>query len=93
MVVTHNVTDDLRRLRVLLIELEAHLLHAIEDAAVNWLQAIADIRQRTADDDRHGVVEIRPAHLLLNIDREHERGAAALDGRAVWRRSCGGRVV
>ena len=80
MVVAHDVADDLGGLGVLLVELEAHLLHAVEDAAVDGLEAVADVGQSAADDDRHGVVEVRPAHLLFNIDGEHEGGAAALDG-------------
>ena len=80
MVVAHDVADDLGGLGVLLVELEAHLLHAVEDAAVDGLEAVADVGQGAADDDRHGVVEVRPAHLLFNIDGEHEGGAAALDG-------------
>ncbi len=80
MVVAHDVADDLGGLGVLLVELEAHLLHAVEDAAVDGLEAVTDVGQGAADDDRHGVVEVRPAHLLFNIDREHEGGAAALNG-------------
>ena len=87
MVVAHDVADDLGGLGVLLVELEAHLLHAVEDAAMDGLEAVADVGQGSADDDRHGVVEIRAAHLLFDIDGEHEGGAAALDGAgggAVW---------
>ena len=80
MVVAHDVADDLGGLGVLLVELEAHLLHAVEDAAVDGLEAVTDVGQGAADDDRHGVVEVGPAHLLFNIDGEHEGGAAALDG-------------
>jgi hypothetical protein len=86
MVVAHDVADDLGGLGVFFVELEAHLLHAVEDAAVNGLEAVADVGEGAADDDRHGVVEIGPAHLLFNIDREHEGGAAALD-------SAGGKTV
>ena len=57
-VVAHDVADDLGGLGVLLVELEAHLLHAVEDAAVDGLEAVADVGQGAADDDRHGVVEI-----------------------------------
>ena len=57
-VVAHDVADDLGGLGVLLVELEAHLLHAVEDAAVDGLEAVADIGQGAADDDRHRVVEI-----------------------------------
>src|SRR5258708_6929573 len=79
MVVAHDVADDLGGLGVLLVELEAHLLHAVEDAAVDGLEAVADVGQSAANDDRHRVVEVRPAHLLFNIDGEHEGSAAAGD--------------
>ena len=69
-VVAHDVADDLGGLGVLLVELEAHLLHAVEDAAVDGLEAVADIGQGAADDDRHGVVEVGPAHLVFDIDGE-----------------------
>ena len=85
-VVAHDVADDLGGLGVLLVELEAHLLHAVEDAAVDGLEAVADVGQGSADDDRHGVVEVGAAHLLFNVDGKQEGGAAALDvvsGRAI----------
>ena len=43
MVVAHDVADDLGGFGVLLVELEAHLLHAVEDAAVDGLEAVADV--------------------------------------------------
>ena len=35
---------------------------------MHGLQSVAHIGQRAADDDRHRIVEIRPAHLLFNVD-------------------------
>ena len=94
MVRTHHVADDLGGLGVLLVVLQAHFLHAVEDAAVDGLEAVAGIRQRAADDDRHRVVEIRPPHLLLDIDREHVQGAGAGGGiGAVSATAAGRRIV
>ena len=96
MVVAHDVADDLGGLGVLLVELEAHLLHAVEDAAVDGLEAVADVGQGAADDDRHGVVEIGAAHLLFDIDGEHEEGAGAGGGTGRAGSSglaSGGRIV
>ena len=94
MVVTHDVADDLGRLGVLLVELEAHLLHAVEDAAMHGLEAVADVGQGAADDDRHRVVEIRPAHLVFNIDRNQKGRARPLHAGGVVRRGAGrGRIV
>ena len=76
-VVAHDVADDLGGLGVLLVELEAHLLHAVKDAAMHGLEAVADIGESAADDDRHGVIEVGAAHLLFEVDRRHEEGAGA----------------
>ncbi len=68
MVVAHDLADDLGALGVLLVVLQAHLLHGVEDAAVDGLEAVAGVGEGAADDDRHGVVEIGAAHLLFDID-------------------------
>jgi len=77
--VAHDVSDDLGGLGELLVELEPHLLHAIEDATVDGLEAVADVGQGASDDDGHGVVQIRPAHLVFNIDRQQEGRTGALN--------------
>ncbi len=46
----------------------AHVMHGVEDAALHRLQAVPHVRQRPGDDDRHGVVEVGGAHLLLDLD-------------------------
>ncbi len=76
MVDAHALADDLGALGVLLVVLKAHLAHGVEDAAMHGLEAVADVGQRAADDDRHGVVEIRPAHLLFDIDGNEARAVA-----------------
>ncbi len=67
-VVAHHMADDLGALGVLFRGLEAHVVHAVQHAPVHGLQAVAHLGQRPADDHRHGIVEIRPAHLIFNID-------------------------
>jgi hypothetical protein len=91
MVVAHDVADDLGGLGVFLVKLQAHFLHAVKDAAMDRLEAIADIGQGATDDDRHGVVEITAPHLVFNVDGVEERGSATLhDGRAVGRKTAAG---
>jgi hypothetical protein len=60
----------------------------IEQAAMHRLQAVANIGKRAANDDRHGIVEIRPPHLLFNVDRLNvERaGTAGAASTTVGRR-------
>ncbi len=69
MVLAHDVADDGGALAIGGRGGEAHLAHRVEDAAVHGLQAVADVRQRAADDDAHGVVEVRRLELLLDGDR------------------------
>ena len=57
---THRLSDDLGALGVLLVVLQPHLVHRVEHAPVHGLEAVAHIGQRTPDDDRHRVLEIRP---------------------------------
>jgi len=87
------VANDLGGLGVLLVELEAHLLHSIEDAAVDGLEAVAHVGEGAADDDRHGVVEIAAAHLLFNIDGEHDEGAGTRGRGGAVAAASGGRIV
>ncbi|TLD45903.1 MAG: hypothetical protein FAZ92_01827 [Accumulibacter sp.] len=45
-------------------------MHGEQHAPVHRLQAIARVGQRPPDDDAHGVVEIRAAHLVFETDRQ-----------------------
>src|SRR5207249_570914 len=74
-VVFEDLTDDTGALSVFRARVQAHLLHRVEDAALDRLQPVADVRQGALYDHRHRVVEIRRAHLLFDLDRTHtQRG-------------------
>ena len=45
---------------------------------MHGLEAVADVRQRAADDDAHRVVEVARAHLLLELARLDAAGAQRL---------------
>ena len=68
-VVAHDVADDRRALAVGPRRREAVLGHREQHAAVNRLEAVADVGQRATDDDRHRVVEVRRAHLVFERAR------------------------
>ena len=68
MVLAHYIADDAGALARGTIGLEAHLLHGVENAAVDGLESVADVGESASDDDRHGIVEIRLAHLVFNVD-------------------------
>ena len=85
MVLTNHVTDDTGRLSVGLVMRIARLMHRVEDAPVHRFQTIAGIRQRTAHDHAHGVVEIGALHLVFDGDGQDfaTRTAGRTGGRAV----------
>src|SRR6202011_3401676 len=64
--------------------LQPHLLHCKKNAAMDGLHAVADVGKSAADDHRHGVVEVRPLHLLFNVDGLNVQGTGAI---AAGRRS------
>ncbi len=67
--VAHRVADDLRRLHVLLVPVEAQPLHRVEDAPVHGLQAVAYVGQRARDDHAHRVLEVGALHLVGDGNR------------------------
>jgi hypothetical protein len=42
-------------------------MHGPQDAAVHWLQPVANVRERSSDDDGHCVVKIRASHLVFDV--------------------------
>ncbi len=85
---THRLPHDLGALGVLLVELQPHLVHRVQHASMHRLEAIANIRQCAANNHRHRVVEIRPPHLVFNVDRNHVGGTGTRrSGRAIATRS------
>jgi len=85
MVFAHHVADDAGALTSGAIGLESHLLHGVENAAVDGLESVANIGQRAADDDRHRVIEIRLAHLVFNVDGLNVQSAGTAFTAAGWR--------
>ena len=54
----HHVADDLGALAVLDVGRQVLLPHREEDAALDWLEAIAHVGKRTRGDDRQRVVQV-----------------------------------
>ena len=88
--VTHDVADDPRALAVRPVGLHARVVHAEEHAAVHRLEAVAHVGQGPAHDHAHGVVEVRRAHLVRDLDLFYaafeclhaKRPASARSGRS-----------
>src|SRR6185312_4942056 len=64
---THHLADDEGALPVRPVRLQPEVVHRVEHAPVDRLQPVADVGQRAPDDHAHRVVEIRGAHLLLEL--------------------------
>ena len=67
-VLAQHVAHDARALAVGLVGRHAQLVHGVDDAPVHGLEAVAHVRQRAGDDDRHGVGDERLLHLRLQVD-------------------------
>src|SRR5690606_32249623 len=67
-VLAHDFADHAGALVVRTLRAVAAVVHRVKHAAVHWLQAIAHVRQRTADDHGHGVVKVRTLHFGLQVD-------------------------
>src|SRR3989442_2403589 len=83
MIIAHDLAHNLGALAVGTIGSQSHIAHADQNAPMNGLQAITYIGQGTPDDDTHRVVDIRPSHLVFDIDRNDVR-------RRRWRCRRGG---
>ena len=67
MVLTQNVTDAGGGLLEGLVRGQTAFVHGVQDAAVDGLQAVTDVGQRTAHDDGHGVLNVGALHLVHQI--------------------------
>ena len=68
-VLTHHLTHDRGALAVGGAAGEAHLTHRVEDAAVDWLEAVTHVWKGARHDHAHGVIEVARAHLVFNANR------------------------
>ena len=96
MVAAHNVADYTGRFPVGFVGSISRLVHRIEDAPVNRLQAVAHVGNGAGDDHAHGVVEIGFTHLRLDSDGQNRLSAIPVRGRNwvlwwrfFWRRCLG----
>ena len=46
-------------------------MHREEDAAVNGLEAVADVGEGAPDDNGHGVVDVGGLHLRADVAQDH----------------------
>ena len=71
MVFTHHVPDDTGRFTEWLVIVKTVFMHGVQNTSVHRFQTVSDVRQRTADDHAHCVIEIASAHFLFDGYREN----------------------
>ena len=76
-ILLQTLADDAGALHVLAIVQHSHVMHGVQNATMHRLEAVAYVRQRAPDNDRHRIVEIRTPHLVFNVDGLHIAGAGA----------------
>ena len=69
MIFTHHLADDTGGFLVGSVGVAAHIVHAEQDAPVDGFQAVAGIGQGARHDHAHGVIQVRRAHGVVNVDR------------------------
>ena len=67
-VVPHDLADNLGGLAVGPVRRQAHFVHAVENTAMNRLEAVPHVGECPADDDAHRITQIRRAHLVFDGD-------------------------
>ena len=68
-VLTKHFAHNTGRLFIGFIIAHAQLAHAIKHATVHGFQAVAHVGQGPGNDNRHRVVDVRPAHLVFDVYR------------------------
>ena len=68
MVFTENLADDAGALFIWFVGPQTKVVHGVEDAAVDRLEAVAHIGQSAGDDYAHGIIEISALHFLIDVD-------------------------
>ena len=67
-VFTHNVSDDTCRFLCRFVATYTQFVHSEQHAALYGFKTVTHIRQRTADDYTHRIVDVRLTHFLVNLD-------------------------
>ena len=68
-VLTHHVTHDTGGFLGLTGIFDSHLVHSVEHAALHRLEAVPGIREGAGHDDGHRIVDVRGAHLVVDLHR------------------------
>ena len=72
MVFAEHFTHDTGGFAIGAVQADAHIVHGVQDAALDRLETIAGIRQGACHDHAHGVIEVGLLHFLINIDLTYE---------------------
>ena len=68
MIFTEDFTDDTGRFLIRQFRADPHVIHRVQDPALNRLQPVPCIRQCARDDHAHRIVQVGLLHLLIDID-------------------------
>ena len=88
----HDLADDAGALDVAAVGTQPHVVHRVEDPALDRLEPVAGVRQRAGVDDGVGVLEERGPHLVPDVDVEDVL-LEVLGGRWGRRTPCHGAIL
>ena len=67
-ILTEHLTHDACALLVRFVAGVTDAHHSIQYTAMNWFESVTHIREGTGHNHRHGIVDVRGLHFLLNVD-------------------------
>ncbi len=69
MVFTQHFTHNTGAFAMRSVVSHARIMHRIKDTAVHRFESITGVRKGAGHDDAHGVIEVRIAHFVVDVDR------------------------
>ena len=66
-VLTHYLADDCCTFLCRFVARVTHIPHRVQHAAVNGLEAVTHVGQRTGYNHTHGIIDVRGSHLFINL--------------------------
>ena len=67
-ILTKHLTDHSSRFLIRGVIEKTHVVHGIEDTTVDRFQTVANVRQRTGNNNRHSIIDIGRLHFGFYID-------------------------
>src|SRR3989338_7293864 len=69
MILAKNCSNHSRAFLKRFVMCHPHFAHSVEDSPMDWFEAVAHVRQRPSNDNRHRIIEVALSHFFLDFAR------------------------